>query len=619
MRSPRNLVRIVSVSAILVAGLLSSGRARAEADTFALGSGRTGAAAITTASTVVNKYASITATVASAATTITVDSGATFAAGDLVLVWQTTGLPVAPGSGVQVFIGLNAISTGSFEYARVKSVAGNIVTLTNPIASTSGYAAGTSQLVFVPEYTTLSIAAGGSIVATPWNGAKGGIVVLFATGAVTNDGVIDASTSGFRGGTLQNDATAYECAANDGPAGNGGVLAGGAHKGEGLYPADYSQATTGAADATYGRGNVANGGGGGDCHNAGGGGGGSAALGGTGGNTWTGETPIGDRAVGGLGGAGLTYDPTSRLAFGGGGGAGEENNDHGSAGGNGGGVVLLRVSSLAGSGFIGADGQSSANSADDGAGGGGAGGLIVVRASTSANCGGIHANGGAGGSSAATHGPGAGGSGGITYLQSASGTCGTTETAGAAGDSGDGGTRGSLPGTGGVGITPLGGGGFTPTPCNIATNKCGGCVTNSDCGSVSTCDTTTNECVEPDGGIGIVDGGSITPDGGADGGSSSDGGLLTDGGSGSDGGSSTGDGGSSGGDGGLLADGGSNGGDGGNANGDGGSANGGNGNGDDGSLEGGGCSTSGNDSGEGTAALGLGLVAALAFMRRKKR
>ncbi len=358
MRSTRNLIRIASVSAILTAAVFGSKDARAEADTFGLGSGRTGAGSIIMAGTVVNAYASITANVATNATTVTTDDGAPFAPGDLVMIWQTTGLTAAVVSGTQAAVVLTgAEPAGTYEYARVKSVATNVVTLTNPVVGQ--YAANVSQMVRVPEYTTLSISAGASVVATPWDGAKGGIAVVFATGVVTNAGTISANASGSRGGVIKNDPTIYSCAALDGPVVDSpvpsgqNVLAGGAKKGEGLVPANFStdiltDPTSGSMFITYGRGNITSGGGGGDCHNAGGGGGGHGGLGGSGGDTWSGETPLGSRPVGGLGGAAIAYDPLIRLVFGGGGGAGEENNNNASNGGAGGGVVVLRANSLVG-------------------------------------------------------------------------------------------------------------------------------------------------------------------------------------------------------------------------------------------------------------------------------
>ena len=489
----RNFLRLALASA-LVAGALSYGRpARAEADTFGLGSGRSGALSVTVANTVVNAYESITADVAMGDTTITVGNGGSFAADDLVLVWQTTTLASAPASGDQTQISLSGLATGSFEFARVKSVSGNAVTLTNAIASSSGYKGGASQLVRVPEYTTLSVASSASITATPWDGTRGGIVVFLATGTVTLDGAIVVDADGMRGGALENDAVALGCTALDGPTGSGGSTAGGTHKGEGLVPGAYSP-NGNSANATYGRGNVSSGGGGGDCHNAGGGGGGHGGEGGLGGLSASTDS---SRSVGGLGGAPLSYSPLSSLSLGGGGGAGEESSSLGTGGGGGGGVIFFRANVLAGGGTLSADGQAASTSTIDGAGGGGAGGAIVVRTATSADCGAIHANGGKGGDCNSLFGPGGGGAGGVVMVQAASGTC-ASASAVVGGDPGlaAGLTRGATAGGAGAKPTPPNGG-FSPTTCDVPVNQCGGCVLATDCPSQAPiCDGNTNTCVQ---------------------------------------------------------------------------------------------------------------------------
>lgn len=95
---------------------------------------------------------------------------------------------------------------------------------------------------------------------------------------------------------------------------------------------------------------IANGGGGGNHHNGGGGGGANYTAGGRGGHGWNGgqvNCPGGNDA-GGFGGAALsTFINSSRLFFGGGGGGGQQNNSRGSSGANGGGFVFLRAETLA--------------------------------------------------------------------------------------------------------------------------------------------------------------------------------------------------------------------------------------------------------------------------------
>jgi len=496
---------VVALAASLLLTQAIADKAHAEADSFGLGSGRDGAVTVNAANTVINSYASVTANVAVGASTISVDTTTGFVAGNVVLVWQATGLSATDAPrGVQTTIALAGKNVGHHEWARIESIGTNTITLTNPVIN--AYRSGTAQLVRVPEYTTVTIGAAGSIVASAWTGSKGGIVAFLATGAISNAGLISATNAGFRGGALVNHAALDNCNANsmgfpadDTPA-NGYSL-----KGEGLYPAGYT-ATLG------GRSNYANGGGGGVCHNSGGGGGGHRGRGGNGGRTWVGDGM--GRDLGGFGGAGLTYDPLLFLSMGGGGGAGDMNNNVGSGGGAGGGVILIRAASLSGAGFVRANGQkptfNNGPAANDAAGGGGAGGLIVLRIAGAAVCGGLEANGGAGGDvvTGGEHGTGGGGGGGFIYLNSASGTCNGTANAGVAG---------LWTGTGmnpatsnwnaspvmandatSVGLVTATGMSFSGTTCsaaNIAAGQCGGCIAFPECpGATPVCSLVTNAC-----------------------------------------------------------------------------------------------------------------------------
>jgi hypothetical protein len=491
-------------------------------DTFGVGSGRGGDFMVAGAGAVLNSYAPIAAVSADATIVSigTVRGGPTFGAGDLVLVWRTTGLATAV-SGSQTAIAL-AGDVGTYELGRVKSAAAGALTLTNALGSATRYAVD-SQIVRVPEYKTLTVGAGASVAAYPWDGSSGGIIAVFATVAVANTGGIGADGAGFRGGGIENANIQTGCASLDDwsnamPVGT----CGGAHKGEGLFPGAYATANPAAAGTgpatTYGRGNSTNGGGGGDAHNAGGGGGGNAGTGGVGGRTWINDVnpappPAGPRFVGGLGGAALTYSTADHLALGGGGGAGEENNQVGSAGGNGGGVVLLRTASLTGTGAVTANGASvTVTAGNDGSGGGGAGGLVVIESEGTATCAAATANGGQGGSGGTDpDGPGGGGSGGFVVVQSSAGTCAPAASAGASGTT----TTTMAPyantaygaGPGGAGVvtasTGIGYSGAVCTPAVLGANHCGGCVLASDCpGAQPVCDSSTNTCVPCNGNFG---------------------------------------------------------------------------------------------------------------------
>ena len=284
-----------------------------------------------------------------------------FTDGGLVLISRSTGLSFTPDSGDQNTLDLNGNLVGTYELARVASVTNGALTLTAPLVNTVAFASNT-QVVPVPEFTTVTMGNNSSFTAPGWNGQCGGITALLASGAITLNGnsSINANGNGFRGGVLVNAPGQSGCTQFDGTSGNDTENA---SKGEGLVPARYSA-------TAIGRGNVSTGGGGGNCHNAGGGGGSHGGRGGVGGHSWD-----GDRDVGGLGGAPITYSMLSQLLFGGGGGAGHENNSVGSGGSAGGGIVMLRASALSGSGFIRSNGAAGAAApGNDGAGGGGAGG-----------------------------------------------------------------------------------------------------------------------------------------------------------------------------------------------------------------------------------------------------
>jgi hypothetical protein len=424
----------------LLCGLWATA-AYGEADTSFLGNGHNGDTTLSGATATVNVYGALSSSAAAGDTALTLGTGllgGTFAANDLVMVYQSTGLESVPASGTQTAIDLDGLNSGvgSFEFAHLSAVTttGSAVTLTLTAPLVRGFPVAVTQVIKVPEYGNLTIPSGTTLKPLAWDGQKGGVVAFLATGTVTNNGSVDASGLGFRGGVAVNEgATTFGCTELDGTSPLEGA------KGEGV--------AAGSFGATFaGRGNLANAGGGGDCHNAGGAGGGHGTFGGPGGRTYSGDGS--GRVVGGLGGVSLSYLLVNRFLLGGGGGAGHENNSVGSSGGIGGGVVFIRANALSGAGTLKANGSTAASGQNDGQGGGGAGGSVSARFVGAAACGGIQANGGNGGTvGASQHGPGGGGGTGKILLQSASGTCTTTATAGVNGTESGGTAYGSSPGT----------------------------------------------------------------------------------------------------------------------------------------------------------------------------
>ncbi|MGH9853304.1 MAG: hypothetical protein ACREBD_25980, partial [Blastocatellia bacterium] len=365
-------------------------------------SGKDGALTVMAPNTIVNKYGFLAVDAPAGASFIAVTNpgGAngldltTLTPGDLILIIQMAGASIDASNTFSYGSVTNLNSAGRHEFITVSAVETNMIRISPPCGGLrfSYSAAGKTQVIRVPQYTTLTINSGASLTAPAWNGQTGGIVAVHVQSSAIINGAVEASGLGYRGGALSS-------------AGGGGLRTDyvtnqqdfGAEKGEGLagYQVDYDM-----KGGRYGRGAPANGGGGATSHNSGGGGGAN----GNNGKTWTGQGVMdgsvtgaaawtldpgyiangnqltdsagggrggysyavneanaltqgpgatvwgGDnrREVGGLGGRPAPQDTAGRIFFGGGGGAGGQNNDSGGAGGNGGGLIYIIADQVSG-------------------------------------------------------------------------------------------------------------------------------------------------------------------------------------------------------------------------------------------------------------------------------
>jgi hypothetical protein len=431
-----------------------------------------GSRTIATSGVVVNQYTTLAANPALNATSIQVASVAALAngadaiaAGDLVLIMQMQGATIDTSADAATWGQVTALGgAGLYEFAEVVAVdsVNNVLTLACALRNTYT-TGGQTQVIRVPQYDTLTIAAGASITAPAWNGSVGGVVAVHAKTSISLAGDVNVTGLGFRGGVADNasaaagtDTTIYASASG----------ADGGRKGEGIA----------GLLPLFGRAPAANGGGGGNAHNAGGGGGANARNGaawtgqgvfdltvkggatawlldpnysatgseggGRGGYTYSqndsnasttapGKASWGGnlrRQRGGLGGHPLDNDPATRIFMGGGGGAGDGNDGHSGNGGAGGGIAFLLAPTISGAGRILANGQNGidANSTAGGAvngdspGGAGAGGSVVVRGTAITGIS-VQANGGTGGNQIVANGdeaegPGGGGGGGFVSI-----------------------------------------------------------------------------------------------------------------------------------------------------------------------------------------------------------
>lgn len=434
--------------------------------------GKDGIRSISSGSTLVNEYTTLTANATSGAITIQVSNSTLnennrflnpLSAGDLLLIIQMQGAQIVAGNVPDFGTITNYNGAGNHEWAEVKSVPNsNQIELMCGLQN-SYLAAGKTQILRIPRYHELTVSGSGGITAPQWDGITGGVVAIEIDSAATlnSTNAIDVSGKGFRGGIDPTPTDAWWGVWEYSTTSNGNY---GAQKGEGIagWLPEYD---------TFGgrlcRGAAANGGGGANSHNAGGGGGANAGNvsnytglgnpdnssnnyitawnlespqfansnssgGGKGGyshtsgsinalNTPPGNSPGNDddrRNVGGLGGKPLEY-ANNRAFMGGGGGGGDGGSSAAGNGGNGGGIILIRsFATVTGNGTLKANGANGTTSGNDGAGGGGGGGAIIIQSAAGIGNLTLQANGGIGGNqdlsllSVETQGPGGGGGGG---------------------------------------------------------------------------------------------------------------------------------------------------------------------------------------------------------------
>lgn len=332
------------------------------------GNGSRGSLVVTTANTVLNSYTFPIGAIGLGATSVQVSSVTGFFAGENALI-----------------LGMTGASAGRYDLLRVRSVNAATGTLMFDSGVENAYAAAPSvtQVVNVPEFSTLTVQNGSSITASSWNGVTGGVVAFKIKNSLNLIGNIDVSGKGYRGGN--------------------GIVSGIGFSGESI-------SGNGAASISA---NAGGGGGGGGHVNpcgtssaSGGGGAGHASQGGFGVGSCGPLSPC-------SGQPGLKYsvDDVSRLFMGsGGGGTGGCTGGTASTGANGGGMMLLSFGNVTGNGVLRANGGDAIGGSNflSPAGGGGAGGSIVTATSLSSSIVAI-ASGGAGGSGAASGGAGSGG------------------------------------------------------------------------------------------------------------------------------------------------------------------------------------------------------------------
>jgi len=351
---------------------------------------------------------------------IIVEDASTFNTGDTVLITQMKGAIIDSSNTSNFGTITDYKNAGNYEFNYVKSKSGNIIELKNNLTRQYDIPAGKVQLVRVPYYRSATVTF--ILTCLPWDGTKGGILAFNVKDTLYLNSKIDISGKGFWGGKVIN------------PRSNLAVC----HQDNFYYSNDPTYASPKGEGITlisdfksFGRGPLANGGGGGTGHNSGGGGGSAGTPGGNGGKEWISCNPISYN--GGSGGKVLPYSNIENKIFlGGGGGAGHCDNLPGfnSEGGNGGGIIIVQTNFLkANNNAVISNGASGAECIQDfqqfkcheGMGGGGGGGTILIKANVFLDNLPVSVNGGKGAdmngeAGVGQLGPGGGGSGGILWL-----------------------------------------------------------------------------------------------------------------------------------------------------------------------------------------------------------
>ncbi|WP_199738924.1 hypothetical protein [Corallococcus sp. CA054B] len=254
------------ITLALIVGLLLAQVARAEPDSFGLGTGRDGVLNLTAGKGLALSVGGPLGKDVAAGGDELVVFSSDFSGGDLVLIHESTGLSPLPDVGNAKGVSLTgAVPLGRWEMARVLVVTASTpatLLLTAPLRY--AYTAGRAQVVRVAEYSDVVIEAGARLTVSPWNGKSGGILAMLVSGKVVNEGRIDADGLGYLGGVFRTDVAGLAgCTGLELEQGKGG-----SERGEGVA------GTVSRSGLSTGRGNLTNGGGGGNCAASGGGGGG---------------------------------------------------------------------------------------------------------------------------------------------------------------------------------------------------------------------------------------------------------------------------------------------------------------------------------------------------------
>ena len=211
--------RKLLIFGVLALGLLLLGLVRPTKESRLLdpsASAQSGAGAndgdlvVTSPNTIVNRYATLAmnAPAGSSRILVTYPGGEhglradLLAPGDLILIVQMGGASINNANNPDYGQITNLNNAGRYEFVAISRADGGLITLNPPCGGLlNDYSVnGRVQIIRVPRYNTLTIAAGATLTAPAWNGSFGGIVALNVANNAVINGELNLSGRGFRGG-----------------------------------------------------------------------------------------------------------------------------------------------------------------------------------------------------------------------------------------------------------------------------------------------------------------------------------------------------------------------------------------------------------------------------------
>ena len=145
---------------------------------------------------IINSYTPIVSLDA-CANKIMVQDASNFKIGDTVLMIQMKGATIDSSNTASFGTLINNNNAGNYEFNYVKNKAGNIIELLDSLTRSYDISFGKVQLIRVPYYKTSNINAG--LTCLPWDGSKGGVLVLNAKDSIILQDDINVAEGDFLG------------------------------------------------------------------------------------------------------------------------------------------------------------------------------------------------------------------------------------------------------------------------------------------------------------------------------------------------------------------------------------------------------------------------------------